>query len=163
MVKHDTTKDTKEKIDEEVGKEQEVGLDSSDELAEQLKEAEEKYKRALADYQNLEKRVGEDRGEWIRQANKDLLLRILPILDTLMLALKHSEDKSLGISTQQFLAILKSEGVVKIETLGKAFDAETMEAIGSAEGKEGHVVDEARAGFMLHDRLLRPAQVIVGS
>ena len=137
--------------------------DVSSELQEQLEEAETKYKRALADYQNLEKRMADDRREWILQANRDLLLRILPVIDTLMLASKHSEDQSLKVSVQQFLDILQSEGVTKIKTVGKKFDPATMEAVSTAEGKEDEVVEEMRAGFVLHDRLLRPAQVIVGS
>ena len=147
---------------EEVAEEEQEHLEASDELHVQLEEAEAKYKRALADYQNLEKRMADDRREWILQANRDLLLRILPILDTLMLAQKHSEDKSLAVSVQQFLDILKSEGVTKIQTVGHKFDPMVMEAVGTAEGEKEKVVDEARAGFLLHDRLLRPAQVIVG-
>lgn len=143
-------------------RDEEIADNSADETDNRLEEAEAKYKRALADYQNLEKRMVEDRGEWIRQANRDLLIRILPILDTLTLAATHSEDKSLHVSAGQFLDILKSEGVTKIETKGRDFDGSTMEAVGTSVGEDGKVIEEARAGFMLHDKLLRPAQVIVG-
>lgn len=121
-----------------------------------------KYKRALADYQNLEKRVAEERGEWIRKANKELLLRLLPVLDTLMLAAKHSQDESLKVSIKQFLDILKNEGVVRIETMGANFDPNLMEGIGTVEGEKDKVIGEARAGFLLNDSVLRPAQVTVG-
>lgn len=167
MTKHDEKKQHQEEqvieenVSEAVDELETVGQDEK--LQQQLEEAENKFRRALADYQNLEKRVLDDRREWIRQANKDLLLRILPVLDTLMLATKHTNDKNLAVSVQQFLDILKSEGVTRIETKEQDFDASIMEAVGTTEGKEGKVIEEARAGFMLHDKLLRPAQVIVGS
>lgn len=166
MTKHDDNKTIEqEEIEEqadEISVEEEL-VSKEEQLQEQLVEAENKYKRALADYQNLEKRMVDERRVWIRQANSDLLHRILPVLDTLMLAQKHSTDKSLSISVQQFLDILKSEGVTKIESVGNSFDPGIMEAVGTSEGEDGKVIDEARAGFMLHDRLLRPAQVLVGS
>lgn len=128
----------------------------------QVVELENKYKRALADYQNLEKRVREDRVGLIKMANRELLLRLLPVLDTLLLATEHSEDQSLKVSVQQFMDALKEEGVVRVETVGKEFDPTVMEAVGTEEGKDGIVIKEARSGYMMNDSLLRPAQVIVG-
>lgn len=124
--------------------------------------ADNNYKRALADYQNLQKRTQEDRLQWIQSANRELLLRILTVLDTLMLAQQHMQDKNLAVSIQQFLDVLKSEGVTRIETVGKKFDPHLMEAIATGDGKDGEVLEELRAGFMMHDRLLRAAQVKVG-
>lgn len=134
-----------------------------EELETQVKELENKWKRALADYQNQEKRIREQRSEWVQEANKGLLLRILPIFDTLMLAQQHSQDQTLKVSVDQFLAILKDEGVVKIDTVGKEFDPNTMEAIMTENGEDGKVIKEIRAGYMLHDKVLRAAQVTVGS
>lgn len=162
MVKHDEKhKEQEEEI--EVEQSEAIADNDADEEDSRLEEAEAKYKRALADYQNLEKRMVEDRRDWIRQANRDLLFRILPVLDTLTMAAAHSEDKSLQVSIGQFMDILKSEGVTKIDAKGKDFDGAIMEAVGTSEGHEGKVIEEARAGFLLHDKLLRPAQVIVGA
>ncbi len=162
MVKHDEKhKEQEEEI--EVEQSEAVADNDADEEDPRLEEAEAKYKRALADYQNLEKRMVEDRRDWIRQANRDLLLRILPVLDTLTMAAGHSDDKSLEVSLGQFLDILKSEGVTKIDAKGKDFNGAIMEAVGTSSGEEGKVIEEARAGFLLHDKLLRPVQVIVGS
>ena len=144
--------------------EQEVGeeLAKLQELASQL---DNQLKRSLADYQNLQRRVQEEKAGWIRMANKDLLLKLLPIFDTLILAQKHLSDKGLELSINQFLQVLEAEGVKKIETKDKEFDAQTMEAIGTAEvdKKQGKVVEEVRVGFMYFDLVLRPAQVIVGA
>ncbi len=126
-------------------------------------ELENQVKRVLADYQNLEKRVAEQRRELIMSANKDLLLKILPILDTLVLASKHSQDQSLQVSIQQFLDVLKNEGITKIKTENEDFDPNTMEAIGTKKGEEGKIIEEVRSGYMIGDKILRVAQVIVGS
>lgn len=126
------------------------------------KEYEERLKRALADYQNLEKRVSQERLVWIKTANKELILRILPILDTLILAGKHVDDQGLKAAIRQFEDVLKGEGVEKIETVGQQFDPQTMECVTTAEGDEGKVIEELQTGYMLHGRPLRVAKVKVG-
>jgi len=123
---------------------------------------ENQLKRALADYQNLEKRIAEEKGIWLKVANKNLLLKLLPGLDSLLLAEKHTQDEGVKLSITHFLGILENEGVKKIETVGKDFDPNLMEAIGTTEGDDGKVIEEARSGYMLFDLVLRPAQVIVG-
>lgn len=132
-------------------------------------ELEAQVKRTLADYQNLEKRSQEEKYYWIKTANKELLLRLLPVLDTLTLAHKHAKDESLSVSIQQFLDVLKGEGVTRVETKGKEFDPKTMECVvtedvdpTTASGQEGKVLEELRTGYMLRDMVLRPAQVKVG-
>lgn len=134
-----------------------------DETKEKIAEYESKWKRAVADYRNLEARMHEQRAEWLRSANRDLLIHLLPVLDTLLLATQHSQDKTLSVSVSQFLDILKAEGVTKIEAVGKEFDPLVMEAIMTAEGEENKVLEELRAGFLLYDKVLRPVQVKVGS
>lgn len=133
-------------------------------LKQKIEELENQVKRTLADYRNLENRAQNERGEWILKANKQLLLNILPVLDTLILANQHSQgkDQNLNLSVQQFLDVLKKEGVVKIEALGKNFDPGIMEGIATAEGEDGKVIEELRTGYMLYDKVLRPAQVAVG-
>ena len=157
-----------DKQDDEVIEESE-GVDESAEqsgktdLEKNLEEYENKYRRAIADYQNLEKRTREDKGELIKSANKDILLRLLPVLDTLTLAQEHVKDEGLRVSIQQFLDVLKSEGVTRIQVDGKDFDPLIMECVVIEKGKEGKVLAEVRAGYMLFDKLLRAAQVKVGS
>lgn len=172
MVKQDDAQVKKGREEEELKDGEEGSVEERDEyeeLEQRAQEWEEKYKRALADYQNLVKRVQEEKADWIRSANRELLLRILPLLDTLILAGQHSEDQTLKVTLQQFLDLLKAEGVERIKTDGKDFDPHLMEAIESVEvdpteasGQEGKVVEEVRAGYILHDKLLRPAQVKVG-
>lgn len=128
----------------------------------ELENLENQLKRALADYQNLEKRIVAEKSEWIKMANKDLILRLLPGLDSLILAKKHTKDEGVIVSIKHFLDILEAEGIKKIETEDQEFDPNTMEVVSTTEGKENMVVDELRAGYTLYGTVIRPAQVVVG-
>lgn len=133
-----------------------------EELQKTLESLEDQLKRSVADYQNLEKRITAERQEWIMSANKRLILDILPILDTLILVQKHNHDQGLALNIQQFLDILTKEGVKKIEVVAKDFDPQVMECIQTVEGQEGKVIEEIKPGYMLYNKLLRPAHVKVG-
>lgn len=161
MRNNDDKRDQVVEEQEELAENDEV-FSEVEALKQQLEKSENKYRRALADYQNLQKRVQDERIELIKSANKDLLLRILQVLDTLMLAQQHVQDKNLEVSINHFLDILKSEGVMRIKTVGEEFDPAIMEAITTADGEENKVIVEVRAGFMLNEKLLRAAQVTVG-
>lgn len=133
-----------------------------DRCRENVQDLENQVRRVLADYRNLEKRVQEEKSEWIKIANKQILLRLLSVLDTLILANKHIENQGLTISIQQFLDILKDEGVTRIDAKGKTFDPHTMECVETIEGQAGKVIEEIRIGFMIYDKILRPVHVTVG-
>lgn len=171
-MKKDTLNNTKNIDDEEVRSVEDIDSHdiegqkeiSHDDCEKRFASAEEKAKRYLADYQNLERRMQEQRVEWIRSANKDLLLKLLPVLDTLMLASIHIKDKGLELGVNEFLHVLEKEGVEKIKTVGVEFDPRTMEAITTqkVEGKVGKVIEELKAGYQIYDTILRAAQVVVG-
>lgn len=128
----------------------------------EIENLENQLKRTLADYQNLEKRIAEEKSSWIKIANKDLLLRLLPGLDSLILAEKHTQDEGVRLSIKHFLDILEEQGVSIIETEGKDFNPNLMEAVTTIEGEEGKVIEETRAGYTLNGQVIRPTQVVVG-
>jgi molecular chaperone GrpE len=128
----------------------------------ELSNLENQLKRALADYQNLEKRIATEKSSWILASNKNLLLQLLPGLDSLLLADIHTQDEGVKLSIKHFLDILENAGVTKIETIGKIFDPNLMEAITTQVGEDGKVLEEVRTGYMLFETILRPAQVVVG-
>lgn len=156
--------DDKQENKEEEKSEEKKENREVEELKKKTEEFDNKYKRALADYQNLEKRVREERTEWIVKSNKDLLLHLLPVLDTLILVEKHLKDKNegLSLSIKQFLDILKDEGVIRIETEDKSFDPSLMECVETIEGEEGKVIEEVRPGYLLNEQVLRATLVKVG-
>jgi molecular chaperone GrpE len=152
-----------EELIEKQGEFEEIEENSElEQLKLRVEQAENSHRRALADYQNLQKRVSDQRSELILSANRDLLLRILSVLDTLVLANQHVENEGLKVAINQFMDVLKAEGVSRIDTVGHDFNPHLMEAVAIESGEENKVLDELRAGFMLNDKVLRPAQVKVG-
>src|ERR1700687_1835975 len=132
-------------------------------VSEEIENLKNQIARTLADYQNLEKRVAQEREEIQKNANRGLILRLLPALDTLMLAQKHTTDEGINLSVRQIFDTLEREGLKKTEVAGKDFDPQLMEAVHVAEGEEGKVIEELRPGFLLNDKVLRAAQVSVGN
>jgi molecular chaperone GrpE len=134
--------------------------------AEEPESWEHKYKRALADYQNLLKQQAKERDEFIKYAVADFLQDILPVYDHLKLSLtglSEDDDKNpwaVGVRhvLKQFKDILSSRGVTEIKTVGEKFDHNTMEAI---DGSGEMVKQEIMPGYQLHGKVIRPAKVIV--
>ena len=122
----------------------------------------EQLARALADYKNLEKRFDEEKKEFVKYANKELLIRLIPALDTLFLAGKYTSDEGIRLTVKTVLDALKDVGVEKIGAEGAEFNPEFMEAVDTGEGEENKVIEEVRPGFMLNGKVIRPAQVKVG-
>ena len=121
-----------------------------------------KYLRALADYQNLEKRVEESKKIFIQKANESLLLKIIPFLDDLERAEIFIKDPNLKLVKENLMKILKDEGVEKIEVLGKGFDPFLCEAVEMVPGeKENIVVEVVRKGYKFKGEVLRVARVKV--
>jgi len=133
-----------------------------EEQKKQIEEYKTKYLRALADYQNLEKRINLEKQELIKMANKNLLLKILPIVDDLEKAEIFVKDDGLKLVKDNFLKFLKNEGVEEIEVLGKEFDPQLAEAVEVVKGEKDNIVVEVlRKGYRLGDKILRVAQVKV--
>ena len=132
------------------------------ELKQQADEFKNKYLRAIADYQNLEKRVGDERFELMKMANKNLLIKILPFLDNLEKAELFVNDEGLKISKDHFMQILKEAGLVEMDLMNKDFDPVYAEAIDIVEGKEDNkIVEVLKKGYMFEDKIIRIAQVKV--
>jgi molecular chaperone GrpE len=143
-----------------------IGNGSSErikELEEKLVEMENNWKRALADYINFKKRTEEERSNLIKMATSMLLIRLLSVLDNFENASKHLKDEGFDMSLKELQIILKDEGLEEVKTDTKDFNPETMEAVESVEGEKGKVIETTRKGYALNGKLLRPAQVKVGS
>lgn len=121
-----------------------------------------KYLRAIADYQNYERRVQEQRIEWTKNANKNVILKLLSFLDDLERAEIFVKDQNLLHIKDSFTKLLKNEGLEEMEVLNKPYDPYTAEVIDMKEGKEENIVlDIVRKGYTYNGQLLRIAQVIV--
>lgn len=130
------------------------------------KELEHKYKRALADYQNLLKQTAKEKQEFVKYANEQFLYEILPVYDNLRLALEHANKtpnsaniiKGVECIIKQFKRVLESAGIEEIKTIGEKFDHNTMEAV---EGRGETVKQEAKPGYKLCGKVIAPAKVIL--
>ncbi|MEA3305385.1 MAG: nucleotide exchange factor GrpE [Candidatus Omnitrophota bacterium] len=146
-------------------------------LKESVKSAEgfqDKYLRAHAELDNARKRLIKEKEEYTRFANEDLLSDILYIVDNFDRAITHMNAAQkiesildgINMILKQFHAFLERNGLKKIESIGKKFNPQIHEAIEHVEipdeKKAGVVIEEIQTGYMLNDRLLRPAVVKVG-
>lgn len=126
-----------------------------------------KYKRALADYQNLLKQTAKDKEEFVKFAISDFLQEILPVYDHLKMSLTglpEAEQESAWVKgveyvLKQFKDILAARGVTDIKTIGEKFDHNLMEAM---DGSGETVIKEVMPGYTLNGRVIRAAKVIVG-
>lgn len=128
--------------------------------------------RAQAELENGRKRAARDQQESIRFANARLLEDLLPVLDNFQFGLKAAESdqssiiyQGMAMVARQIDDFLVRNGLVEVSTAGKFDPAhhDAMEQRASDEVPEGEIVAVIRRGFTLHDRLLRPASVVVSS
>jgi molecular chaperone GrpE len=137
-------------------------------LAQQLAATEDRFKRALADLDNYRKRAGREVEQRIQDDRERRLRDWLEAVDSVERALAMGSDgplaEGLRAVRDQMEAILARQGVQRVGAPGDPFDPERMEAIGVRpdEGVPDHtVLDVARSGYTMGDRVVRPAQVIV--
>jgi molecular chaperone GrpE len=146
----------------------EPGEPTATELAAALAGMEDRYKRAVADLDNYRKRAARDFDRRVDDATDALQREWLEALDSVERALRLEPESPLleGLRAvlEQMEAILARTGVQRIGAPGEPFDPERHEAVGvsdNAEAPDHTVLDVARSGFAVGDRVLRPAQVIV--
>lgn len=133
-----------------------------EELKQSVEEMKNKYLRALADYQNFEKRVFEEKLATREEVTFQLLLRLIPFLDNLDQAEIFIKDKGLAMIRKQYYQGLEEMGIKEIPVLGKEFDPHIAEAIEMVDGEKDNIMVEVlRKGYQYHDKVLRPAQVRV--
>ena len=141
-----------------------------EELQAELEVASHAHARALADYQNLQRRSAEERQEFAGYTLASVVLNFLPILDDLNRALESAEDdltdhpltEGVRLVQQKFNAVLEAAGVTEIAAEGETFDPNVHEAMGYVSGPEGRVVHRVERGYLLGSRVVRPARVMVG-
>lgn len=127
-----------------------------------LEDLENRLKRALADYVNLEKRIVREKEDFVKFSNAQLLDKLLSVLDDLERCEEHLKDKGVTMVRQRFQEILASEGVEEIKVLGEQFNPETMDAVEIVPGPKNKVVEVILKGYLLNDKVLRPVKVRVG-
>jgi molecular chaperone GrpE len=144
------------------------------ELEAKARDAAERHDQLLrlgAEFENYKKRVQKEKSDLIKFGNESLLKAVLPILDNLERAIDHGKKmnengpllQGVEIILRQFLAILERFGVKPVAAMGEPFDPEKHEAVSQAESDQepNRVISELEKGYLFHERLLRPAKVLV--
>jgi molecular chaperone GrpE len=143
-----------------------------DARAREAAEARDRYLRTLAEFDNYRRRTSREREDWRRQAQEELLREILPVLDNFDRALATpptaGADQAFRTGVElihrNFLTALERVGVRPFVAVGEPFDPMRHEAVGRVERldvEDQTVVSEALRGYLVQDRVLRPAQVVV--
>jgi molecular chaperone GrpE len=145
------------------------GLQDQEEAV--IEELNNKYVRLYAEFDNYKKRVNKDKEELVKYGNESLIYELLPIMDSLELALKHATEQPLAgivqgveMTLKELQRTLEKFGVSRIEAAGKKFDPSIHHAMAQVEREdieEKMVAEEMRTGYLFRDKVLRPSLVSV--
>lgn len=147
--------------------------DSESNVKSELQEAQEKYLRLYSDFENFKRRTAKERIELMLSANQEMMLAILPVLDDFERAQKSIQSatdiqaiqEGLTLVQQKLVNILQQKGLKSFDSLGQPFNSDVHEAITEVPGdpsQKGLVMDEVERGYMLGEKVIRYAKVIVG-
>lgn len=129
------------------------------------------WQRSQADFINYKRRSEQEKEEIGKFANSILMLSLLPILDDLERAFESIPNHlakltwvdGIRLIERKLQASLEAQGLSPIKAMGEPFDPKLHEATMYRKGEEGIVIEELQKGYMLHDRVIRPAMVVVGN
>lgn len=141
----------------------------------EVAELKDRYLRLAAEYENFRKRNLRERQDLLNYANENLVKDLLAVVDNLERAVVHGRKEELGADSENLLQgvelthrsliqILERFGVIEIAAEGKPFDPQVHEAVrrvSTSEYAPGTVVEVHQKGYLLKDRMLRPAMVAV--
>ncbi|MBP1749143.1 MAG: Protein grpE [Deltaproteobacteria bacterium] len=158
-------KKKKEEIPDEIKKE----LEEKDA---KIKSLEERILYLQADFENFKKMKVKERQDTLKFGNETLIKELLPVLDNLELALKHSESTEdykgihdgVKLILSEFMKVLEKAGIKQVDAIGQKFDPNFHEAFFQEEHEDMEpdtVVSELQRGYLLNDRLIRPSRVAV--
>ncbi len=141
-----------------------------EELQKSLNEANEKYVRLYADYDNYKRIAARNKEELLKYANEEIMSDVLTVIDHLELALQHSTGteassslaEGVELTLKELKNVLDKHGLVNIDAMGKEFDPAVHHAMSQIESEDADVntvIKEFRKGYMLRERVLRAALV----
>ena len=144
-------------------------------LKDELAEANNKYLRLYAEFDNYKRRTNKERVDLLQTAGKDVLVSMLPLVDDFDRALKSMENatdvapikEGILLVQNKLKSILSQKGIKEMESLGTVFDTEIHEAItkipAPSDDLKGKVIDEVEKGYYLNEKVIRFAKVVVGA
>lgn len=148
---------------------------STEKASSELAEMKDKYVRLYSDFENFRRRTSKEKLEYIRSANEEMMVALLPVLDDFERALRFSGEggdsnaarEGLQIVYNKFYKTLEQKGLKPMEAQGQPFNADLHEAItqspAPSEDLKGKVIDDVEKGYFLNDKVIRFAKVVIGS
>jgi molecular chaperone GrpE len=174
-VDQEIISDGQEEVQSETAEQEAAAPSAEDKLKEELAQANDKYLRLYAEFDNFRRRTIKERAEARETEGKELLVALLPVLDDFERAQRSMEKavdvapvkEGVALIQNKLKNILAQKGLKEMESIGAAFDADLHEAITNipapTDDLKGKVVDEMEKGYYLKDRVIRFAKVIVGA
>ncbi|QXV67430.1 nucleotide exchange factor GrpE [Mucilaginibacter achroorhodeus] len=172
------TPDNNAEITAENGQEQSTDAEATpaaeEKLKEELSQANDKYLRLYAEFDNFRRRTIKEREDARKTEGKDVIVALLPVLDDFERALR-AMDKATEVASvkegveliqNKLKGILTQKGLKEMRSIGQPFDADIHEAVTSVpvpDDQKGQVIDEMEKGYELNDKVIRFAKVIVGA
>ena len=165
----DSGKKDKEKTDDPL-KVMEARLES---MEQESKDSHDRFLRVSAEFENYKKRAAREMNDFRKFANESFAKAMLSVVDNLDRAIESSSDddhsnssvvEGVNMTLKEILKIFEQFGVKPFESLGKTFDPAVHQAVMQGESDdhpEKTILNELEKGYMIHDRLLRPAMVVV--
>lgn len=159
--------------EETIFEDQGTEIDELSEKEQELSELKDKYLRIHAEFDNFRKRTMREKMEFLKTASQDVIEDLLPILDDFDRAKRIGEDpttpeqfpEGVNLVYQKLYRSLKSKGLEEMDTDGETFDPEFHEAItkipASSDDMKGKIIDTIEKGYLLKDKIIRYAKVVV--
>jgi len=165
--------EAEEKLEEEVVEGDAESDDPLEKLRVEKAEMHNKYVRLFAEFDNYKKRTSREKVDLITTAGSKTIKKFLPIVDDFKRAIKTNEQENESDHNEgfvmiynKFLKTLEDMGVKQMECMGEKFDADFHEAMAEidapSEDKKGHILDIIEDGYMMGDKIIRYARVVVG-
>ncbi len=137
----------------------------------EIDDKEDRLKRLMAEFDNFKKRSAKEREGLYNSLVSDIAISLLPVIDNLEKAVSvKTEDNNYKIGVElvlkQFKDVLKANGINEIEAVGKTFDPQLHEAVGSVDDPElgvQEIKEEYRKGYMIGDKVIRHSLVVVAN
>ncbi len=150
-------------------------MEEKEALQQKYDELNDRFLRLYSEFDNFRKRTAKEKLELIKSASQDLIVDLLPVLDDFERGLKAFEEhhadpeliKGVELIYNKFYNILKQRGLKPMESMGKEFNTDWHEALTNipapSDDLKGKVVDVIQTGYLLNDKVIRYAKVVVGN
>lgn len=173
--KNEVSDGVEEGSEESSSENKESQISDEDKLKAEANEWQNKYLRLYAEFDNFKRRTSKERLELLQIAGKDVISDLLTVLDDFERAQKSIETATDVVAVKEGVtlvqhklkSILNQKGLKEMESIGKEFDADLHEGITSIPAPsadlKGKVIDELEKGYLLNDKVIRFAKVIIGA